>query len=178
MIKPVSPKRAAELVQSGALLIDIREPNEHQRERLPGAECVPLSTISDTAEQPLRFKGPVVFHCRSGMRTSGAAEYLAAATEGTSFILEGGLQGWKAAGLATIVDRRQPIDIMRQVQIAAGSLVAAGVLFGYLVHPGLHLLAGAVGAGLVFAGVSGFCGMARILQRMPWNKRVMAQNTG
>jgi rhodanese-related sulfurtransferase len=176
MIEAITPQRAAELVEKGARLIDIREPNEHRRERLPGAKCVPLSTPSNTIEQPLRFKGPVIFHCRSGMRTTGAAQQLAAATEGTSFILEGGLEGWKAAGLPTILDRRQPIEIMRQVQIVAGSLVAAGVLLGFFVHPSFNLLAGAVGAGLFFSGVSGFCGMARILNIMPWNKRAAPQN--
>jgi hypothetical protein len=33
------------------------------------------------------------------------------------------------------------------------------------------MLSGFVGAGLVFAGVTGFCGMARLLALMPWNRR-------
>jgi hypothetical protein len=53
----------------------------------------------------------------------------------------------------------------------AGSLVLGGVLLGMLVAPGFYALAGVVGAGLVFAGVSGFCGMANILALMPWNRR-------
>ncbi|HBT4793321.1 TPA: DUF2892 domain-containing protein, partial [Klebsiella quasipneumoniae subsp. similipneumoniae] len=36
---------------------------------------------------------------------------------------------------------------------------------------GFFLLSGAVGAGLTFAGVTGFCGMARLLAIMPWNRR-------
>ncbi len=170
MIETISPKRAAELLERGARLVDIREPNEFKRERLPGAECVPLSAFS-VEQNGIRFQGPVVFHCRSGMRTAGSAEYLAAATDGTSFILDGGLNGWKSAGLGTIVDRRQPIDIMRQVQLAAGGLVVLGVVLGYLVHPGLNLLAGAAGAGLTFAGLTGFCGLARFLNLMPWNRQ-------
>ncbi len=177
MIETVTPQRAADLLKAGARLVDIREPNEHLRERLPGAECVPLSTLSAEAEG-VRFRGPVVFHCRSGMRTSGSAEYLAAHTQGESYILEGGVNGWKAAGFQTIVDRSQPIDLMRQVQIAAGSLVVAGVVLGYLVHPAFYLLAGGVGAGLVFAGVSGFCGMARMLRLMPWNRQAAQSNAG
>ncbi|WP_259461660.1 DUF2892 domain-containing protein, partial [Enterobacter sp. R1(2018)] len=56
------------------------------------------------------------------------------------------------------------------VQIAAGTLVLVGVLLGYTLHPDFFLLSGFVGAGLLFAGVSGFCGMARLLAVMPWNR--------
>jgi hypothetical protein len=60
---------------------------------------------------------------------------------------------------------------MRQVQIAAGSMVVLGVLLGAFVTPGFYLLSGFVGAGLVFAGVTGTCGLARVLRMMPWNRR-------
>jgi hypothetical protein len=66
------------------------------------------------------------------------------------------------------------MEIMRQVQISAGSLVVIGVLMGALVHPAFYALSAFVGAGLVFAGVSGFCGMARLLALMPWNRRSAA----
>ena len=87
---------------------------------------------------------------------------------------EGGLDAWKKAGLPVSFDRSKPIDIMRQVQIAAGSLVLIGVMLGFLVNPGFYALSGFVGAGLLFAGVSGFCGMARLLGVMPWNRRAHA----
>jgi hypothetical protein len=67
-------------------------------------------------------------------------------------------------------DRRQPLELMRQVQIAAGSLVVLGVALGAMVHPGFFALSGFVGAGLVFAGVTGTCGLARVLRMMPWNR--------
>lgn len=40
-------------------------------------------------------------------------------------------------------------------------------------HDFIHLLSGFVGAGLMFAGISGFCGLARLLVRMPWNRKAM-----
>ncbi|MBK7545710.1 MAG: DUF2892 domain-containing protein [Elusimicrobia bacterium] len=55
---------------------------------------------------------------------------------------------------------------MRQVQIVAGSLVVIGGLWS---GPG-RWLAVAVGAGLVFAGASGYCGLARVLGFLPWNR--------
>ncbi|MBM5801390.1 MAG: DUF2892 domain-containing protein [Cyanobacteria bacterium K_DeepCast_35m_m2_023] len=59
---------------------------------------------------------------------------------------------------------------MRQVQIAAGSLVLLGVILSQVAAPGWIWLSAVVGAGLVFAGISGFCGMARLLAAMPWNR--------
>jgi rhodanese-related sulfurtransferase len=87
-----------------------------------------------------------------------------------AYILEGGIEGWKQAGLPVVVDESQPIEINRQVMIAAGSLVLIGVLLGAFVSSGFYVLSGLIGAGLVFAGVSGFCGMAKLLALMPWNR--------
>ena len=79
-------------------------------------------------------------------------------------------KGWKAAGLSVAADRSKPIEIMRQVQIAAGSLVVLGAILGFAIHTGFFLLSAFVGAGLVFAGVSGTCAMAKVLGFMPWNR--------
>ncbi len=65
--------------------------------------------------------------------------------------------------------RRAPLPLMRQVQIAVGSPMLAGVL---LVAPVLHGLAGFVGTSLVFVGVARFRGMASIPALMAWNCRV------
>jgi rhodanese-related sulfurtransferase len=174
-LQTISPARAAELMRAGAVLIDIREADEHARERIPGARHHALTRI-DRNDPIHKGDDVLIFHCRSGARTKGNAARLAAATpQCESYILEGGLDAWKKAGLPVTLDRSQPIDIMRQVQIAAGSLVLAGVLLGAFVAPGFYALSGFVGAGLLFAGVSGFCGMARLLAVMPWNRRAQAK---
>ncbi len=172
-LQTISPERAADLVRSGAVLIDIREADEHARERIPGARHHALTRID--RESPARGGDDVlIFHCRSGARTKGnAARLAAAAPTCETYILDGGLDAWKKAGLPVALDRSQPIDIMRQVQIVAGSLVLAGVVLGALVAPAFYALSGFVGAGLLFAGVSGFCGMARLLAAMPWNRRAL-----
>jgi rhodanese-related sulfurtransferase len=170
-LKTISPTRAAELMRSGAVLVDIREADEHAREKIPGARHHALSRVEE--DTPLRAGDDVViFHCRSGARTKGNAARLAAATpKCETYILEGGIDAWKKAGLPVALDRSQPIDIMRQVQIVAGGLVLIGVVLGALVTPGFYALSGFVGAGVLFAGVSGFCGMAKLLGAMPWNRR-------
>ena len=172
-LKTISPERAAELMRQGAVLVDVREADEHARERIPGARHHALSQID--AEDPARPGDDVlIFHCRSGTRTQANANRLAASNDCEAYILDGGIDAWKKAGLPVALDRRQPIEIMRQVQIAAGSLILIGVLLGYLAHPLFYLLSGFVGAGLTVAGVTGFCGMARLLAAMPWNRRTLS----
>jgi rhodanese-related sulfurtransferase len=169
-LRTVAPERAAELVRAGAVLVDIREADEHAREHIPGARHRALSgfdteTVGGPSDQML------IFYCRSGMRTRANAQRLAAAGSCEAYALEGGIDGWKKAGLPVTFDRRKPIELMRQVQITAGSLVLLGLILA-LISPAFILLSGFVGAGLVVAGATGFCGMARLLSAMPWNSNV------
>jgi NitT/TauT family transport system permease protein len=50
-------------------------------------------------------------------------------------------------------------------------LVLTGVLLSIFVAPLWIALAGFVGAGLSFAGMTGWCGMAQLLGMMPWNRQ-------
>jgi len=165
----ISPAKAKELIDRGAVLVDIREFDEHARSRIPAARHAPLSRLERLELD--RETPAVIFHCRSGNRTAGNATRLAQCTDYDAFILDGGIDAWKQAGLPVAENKHQPIEIMRQVQIAAGSLVFVGTALGTLVHPGFYTIAAFVGAGLVFAGVSGSCMMARLLAFAPWNRR-------
>jgi hypothetical protein len=93
---------------------------------------------------------------------------------GDAYVLDGGVDGWAGAGLPVQTDAKAPMEILRQVQITAGSLVLGGVLLGFAVSPVWFGLSGFVGAGLVFAGVSGSCAMASVLALAPWNRRTAA----
>jgi len=167
-VKTISPAEAHRLIESGASLIDIRQPDEHARERIAGALNVPLDRLSKDAAP-----GDVlIFHCRSGMRTAQAGDKLAEAAAGRDcYIVDGGISAWGNAGLPVEKVRGAPIEMQRQVMIAAGGLVLIGTLLSLFVAPGWIWLAMAVGAGLTFAGISGFCGMAHVLATMPWNRR-------
>ena len=160
--------RARALIDQGAILVDIREADEHARERVPGARHNPLSRLS-RVEAPAG--AAVIFHCRSGARTAANATQLADAAGCDAYLLEGGIDAWKRAGLPLATPPvKQPIEIMRQVQITAGSLVLLGVILGFAVSPKFFALSGFIGAGLTFAGISGWCGMAKVLALMPWNR--------
>jgi rhodanese-related sulfurtransferase len=172
-LKPLSPDAARELIGQGALLVDIRALDEHARERIAGARHASLAQLAQ-GMATIEGANAVIFHCRSGTRTQMNAGRLAACVDGDAYVLDGGLDAWKRAGLPVITDARQPLELQRQVQIAAGSLALLGAVLGATVSPWFHLLSGFIGAGLVFAGVSGFCGLARVLMKAPWNRRASA----
>ena len=140
---------------------------------------MPLSKL-DEADLAVHEGKPVLFHCRSGARTLANAPRLAAKLGEAcdAYIVEGGLDAWKKAGLPVATDRRQPLELLRQVQIAAGGLAFFGTLLGLFVSPWFLIVPLVVGAGLMNAGLTGFCGMARVLLRMPWNRRAYGPQVG
>lgn len=168
----LTPREAKRRLDDGsAILVDIRDPDEYAREHIIGARLVPLTSIDTHDFDRDRASGKaIIFHCQSGRRTAANAAQLISAGFKESYILAGGLNGWRDAGLPSHLDRSKPIELQRQVQIAAGSLVVLGVVLSALVSPWFVLLSAFVGGGLVFAGATGTCGMAQFLLLMPWNK--------
>jgi rhodanese-related sulfurtransferase len=173
-LKTVDPKTLKHRLDEGAVvLVDIREPDEYVREHIVGAKLLPMSRL-DTETLVCPPGKTVVFTCQSGNRTAMNAGRLSARGGADPCMLAGGLAAWKAAGLPTRVDTSAPIDLQRQVQLGAGSMVLIGVVLGLTVSPWFLGLSAFVGAGLCVAGATGFCGLARVLRHMPWNARVFA----
>lgn len=171
-LENISPARALALIEHGATLVDIRDADEYAREHIAAARLLPLSALEQGTTLQATADTVVIFHCQSGNRTrNNEIRLIAAAAPAQVKIVEGGIDGWKQAGLPTVEDKSQPLPLMRQVQIAAGVLILLGVILGYSVSSVFFLLSAFVGAGLTLAGVTGFCGMARLLAVMPWNRR-------
>lgn len=172
----VTPEEARALSSRHAIVIDIRGHEEWRREHIPGARALPLDNIKPGcfSEETLNQTDTIIFHCQSGMRTEKSRDQLvASAFPARAAIIEGGLNAWKKAGYPVVTDRRQPLPLMRQVQITAGALALAGTIAGASLAAGFYIIPGVVGAGLMFAGITGWCGMAKLLAAMPWNKGEM-----
>ena len=173
-LTPLSAQEVKTRMDKGnAVLVDIREADEYARRHIPGSISQPLSNW-EAAHLTIEPDRHVIFTCRSGMRTAGACDRLTARISGPAYVLSGGVDSWDKAGLALTVDAKAPLEIMRQVQIAAGLLVLTGIALGIFVAPGWLGLSAFVGTGLAFAGATGFCGMARLLMLAPWNRRATA----
>lgn len=154
-------------------IIDVRNLNEFAAERLPGAECVPLGTL-EVASRQWRRDEPLLVMCKSGMRSRQGYDQLAAAGFTNLTMLTGGIEACKKAGVNVVV-LRKTIPIIRQVMIGAGSLLLLGLALGSLDSRFL-LITWFVALGLAFAGLTGYCPMARLLEAMPWNKTPECKN--
>ena len=175
-LESIDAKTAHDWVTSGkAVLIDVREPDEWIKEHVPEAHLVPLSGFNPD-DFPRDHDKIAVFHCRSGGRTEAAAPQILQTGFRKVYQLEGGLQGWRDAGLAVNENDKAPISIMRQVQITAGSLVLLGLVLAVLINPWFAALSAFVGAGLTQAGLTGTCAMASLLKHMPWNRVISGQH--
>lgn len=158
---------AAQQKSSQISVVDVREPMEYVGGHIPGSHNIPLAKLHKT-KLPA---GPLVLVCQTGNRSNQGLRALISQGHSQPLAeLAGGMNAWQQAELPVNSQKHAPLPLMRQVQIAAGSLVLLGVILSQTVAPGWIFLAGFVGAGLVFAGISGFCGMARLLVVMPWNQ--------
>ncbi|MEA5573526.1 rhodanese-like domain-containing protein [Calothrix sp. UHCC 0171] len=158
------------LEQQNVTLIDVREPGEYAGEHIPGARLVSLSQF-DPRKIPQDEDTQLVLYCRSGNRSTIAAQKLFEHGFTKVNHLEGGMGAWKAAGYPTKINQNAPISLMRQVQIVAGSLVFIGTLLGAFVSSWFLLLSGFVGAGLMFAGITDTCALGMLLAKLPYNQR-------
>ena len=150
-------------------LLDVRTPMEYREVHATGAELVPLDRLNPGA---IGHRAPghlLAVLCKSGGRARQACEKLVAAGVPGIILVEGGTTAWVAAGLP--VERgKKGMSLERQVRIAAGTLVLAGAVLGFLVHPYFFGLSGFIGAGLMFAGITDTCAMGMLMAKMPWNQ--------
>jgi rhodanese-related sulfurtransferase len=156
-------------------LIDVREFPEFAAGRPPGARLIPLREI-DRRATGIDPTLPIYVFCRTGRRSAEAREKLLSLGFGEVRNVAGGIVAWQNAGYPLEKEERAPWSLERQVRVAAGSLVLLGALLAVFVESRFIWLSAFVGAGLVFAGVTDFCGMSLLLSRLPWNRP--SQRTG
>lgn len=148
-------------------LIDVRTPAEFEELSIEGAVLMPMDRLK--VEEVRALPGMRVLVCRSGRRAEQVRQKLVDAGVDEVEVLEGGVEAWEAAGYQ-VKRGKSVMSLERQVRVVAGSLVLLGVLLGMTVHPGFYGLSAFVGGGLVFAGLTDWCGMAMLLARAPWNQ--------
>ncbi len=160
----------AEEVKSGDFLLDVRTRGEFATEHIEGSECDPLQELNaGTWAAKLDGNRRCVVVCQGGIRAKQAAEKLEAAGVGNLVVLEGGVNAWKAAGKPCLRGERCVLPLDRQMRIVMGALVLMGVILGATLNPIWYALAGFVGVGMIFAGITDICPLAMVVARMPWN---------
>ncbi|MCI9888856.1 rhodanese-like domain-containing protein [Micrococcales bacterium 31B] len=158
------------------LIVDVREPAEYASAHIPGAHNVPLGLVtSRTADVVAALKAArtrTLVVCHSGARAERAAAALSAQGVTTVETLTGGMVAYQAVGHP--VNRGRSAWAMdRQVRLAAGTLVLAGIAAS-LIAPRAKYFAGAIGAGLTYSALSNTCALAAVLGSLPWNRETDA----
>jgi rhodanese-related sulfurtransferase len=168
----VSPAALAANLGSGNAhkLLDVRTPSEYASAHVPGARLIPLSDLNVEAILAGHMPGtPIYVLCQAGARAAKAIEQFERTGCGDCVLVEGGTQAWIDAGLPVHHGARSVLPLMRQVQIVVGALSAVGAVLALAANRWFAILPLFFGCGLLFAGITGTCGMALLLARMPWN---------
>lgn len=171
MMKTVAAPQLREwLMQGEAVLIDVREPAEYWAQHIAEARLMPLATLGKEG-LPEHAGKKLVFQCQAGKRSGMACDKVTElGLEADIYSLHGGIAAWTAAGFPVESSGKFFLPLDRQVQVIVGFCVLLGTILGYVAHPAFLLLAAICGVGLSFAGATGFCGLALLLAKMPWNR--------
>jgi len=145
------------------LAVDVRERDEYRHERIAGVMNVPLSGMNQFFDKLPKDKEISVI-CKAGFRSPKAVQILKEAGYPHVCSVSGGLDAWKKKGWP-IEKSGGPIPLQAQLRAVAGSLVVLGFFI-----PGGRWLSLFVGVGLLISGITGFCPMATLLAKMPWNR--------
>lgn len=169
-IPTVTPETLSAWLKAGqAVLVDVREPGEHGATRITGSRLVPLASVT-AARLPDLGEKRLVLHCQKGGRGNTACDRLLKEMPALElYNLAGGIEAWKAAGLP-VETRGGFLPLDRQVQLAVGLILLTAATLTWLVDPAFLILVALLGSGLTLAGATGFCGLARLLALMPWNR--------
>jgi len=175
----ISPQQLHEAKRRGqyAPVLDVRSVAEYRAGHIPGAQLIPIDSLSADAlaeafKRPsLGLQEKLYISCHTGPRALQAAEQLQRAGINNVTLIDGGTQRWEQLGLP--VERcGKALSLERQVQIAIGSLLVLKVFLGFSVHALFFALTAMIGIGLIVAGTTRWCGMARLISRMPWNRNI------
>ncbi len=168
---------AAFLKEGGTcLILDVRTAPEFEAAHIAGSVNQPLDRLNPADWRSASTAGSVYIFCQAGGRAGRAGEILAKAGVSNT-VIEGGMDAWTAAGFAVERGSSKVLPLMRQVQIAIGLVAGTGSALAIFKHPMFGLIPLFTSAGLLFAGLTGTCGLAILLARMPWNRRSQPAGT-
>lgn len=148
--------------------INVCSPAEYKERHISGVRNIPLDNLKNHLNEFVNKK-TIYLHCRSGNRSQQAINTLQKLGVTAELVnVEGGLLAWQEAGFTTNSHTTR-LPIMRQVFIGAGTLVLLGLSLGFYYNDVFLLIPLFVSLGLLVSGITGWCGMALLLSKMPWN---------
>ncbi|MCG7968030.1 MAG: rhodanese-like domain-containing protein [Candidatus Thiodiazotropha taylori] len=158
-------------------LLDVRTPVEYRAGHIPGAKLLSLDEISkeslarEVGQPNETGQASIYLTCKGGFRAEQAVDKLLDSGYQDLVLVEGGTASWEQSGLP-LKRCGGVISLERQVQIVIGSILLLKVVFGFTLHEMFFLAGALIGAGLIMAGITRWCGMAKLIAMMPWNRNI------
>lgn len=172
MSQKIQPKELHTVLENKkkkkVICIDVRTEREYDAKCIAGTVNMPLDHLKNHIGELKKYDDVYVV-CASGNRSGIACAELEKCGMQNVFGLEGGMSAWQKEGLPVEGKNKNRLPLIRQVFIAAGSLILAGCILGFLLQELFFFVPIGVGIGLLYAGFSGQCLMMKILMKMPWN---------
>jgi len=153
-----------------AIFIDVREIAEFNNKHIDGAYLSPLGKISNQNLPQTDKK--IIIYCQKGARGKSACLKLNKKDNANIvYNLEGGIEAWEQAGFHVVSTKSSAMSLDRQVQLTIGLLVLLSSMTSYYLSPVFIFISAFLGICLIFAGVTGTCGLVVLLAKMPWNQK-------
>lgn len=174
-MKHISPTAFNEVLQaeksnSTVDFINVCTPAEYKEKHIEGVRSVPLDELS-THLNEFKDKKTIYIHCRSGARGRKAGELLLAQGVTAEIVnVEGGILAWEEAKFPVTLKKGAGLPLMRQVFLGAGLLILTSIFLTLFVSSYFIVMSTFIGLGLTISGATGWCGLAILLSKMPWNK--------
>lgn len=169
MQKEITVDHAKEMFDKGAAMIDVRTPAEYRAMHIPHATNIPLHEIDEEkVRRAVGDKDEILVHCKSGSRSADALRKLSL-DDKNLYSVKGGIEAWEGAGHKVAKQETHVKPLNQQVQIAVSLMILTGLIIYYFISPWGLILPLFASLGLMNAGLTGFCGMSKLLVRMPWN---------
>lgn len=98
-IREITPQEAMTRAADGnAVLLDVRESNEWNLFRIPGAVHLPLGSVGERVTDAVAPEREVIVYCAGGTRSALAADAMQRMGYGNVASMAGGIRGWANAG--------------------------------------------------------------------------------
>ncbi len=164
---------AAILGKGTTCVLDVRTPAEFAECHVTGAKLAPLDALDprQAADALKPAAGtPIYLLCKGGGRATKAAEQFITAGIANVCVVTGGTDACAAAGVPVERGGKATIPLDGQVRISIGAFIILLWLLARYVHYSFAYMLPLMAVALIVSGLTGFCGMAILLGKAPWNQ--------
>jgi glyoxylase-like metal-dependent hydrolase (beta-lactamase superfamily II)/rhodanese-related sulfurtransferase len=178
-LEMATPKDALGIIEKNpqVKLLDVRSSLEFSQVHIKDSINVPIDMLSAKINDLSRSGQSYIVLCRTGNRSTMAADMLMQSGIHGVKVMQGGMTRWQKERLP-VIKGEGGISLERQVRLIAGSLVLSGIPMSWFVHWTFIFIPVFVSCGLIFAGLTDSCLMGMLLMKLPYNKKLYKTKLG